>query len=394
MESSKQTPVYNRYLRGDFQVGQDNLNPLREIETDTLQGTLQDLEALRLQMYLRYKDKIGNLKGDNNLGTPEDLGLPYEDRTQITTNVSLTDSLPGTLEPVTVEDDLNNILKMLNAFLGGEPISFDELPFDICGDRTSRSVTSGSGDSDTGGTGDTSSGSLVGAGATSSSGASTGSAAASSDLSCIMVELQYLQAILALLGIVKKIIALEQQLLAIIYPVLEVVTMIVSCILNPAARTQLIMMLVGQAMAVIISFLTDMLSKLLGNLNLDCLLSSSMAAVQSIVGTVTSVRDAGSEARSFVSFNKKLSADIEALSTEEGLAAALGVTVDQLHPDPAEMFSSSVDAVLKGVKQKSVSTAKTLAGPVVVAAGGVAQSIDTTVKLVKDFFPNGEFAVY
>jgi len=141
MESSKQTPVYNRYLRGDFQVGQDNLNPLREIETDTLQdlealrlqmylnplreietdtlqGTLQDLEALRLQMYLRYKDKIGNLKGDNNLGTPEDLGLPYEDRTQITTNVSLTDSLPGTLEPVTVEDDLNNILKMLNAFLG------------------------------------------------------------------------------------------------------------------------------------------------------------------------------------------------------------------------------------------------------------------------------------
>lgn len=389
MESSKQTPVYNRYLRGDFQVGQDNLNPLREIETDTL----QDLEALRLQMYLRYKDKIGNLKGDNNLGTPEDLGLPYEDRTQITTNVSLTDGLPATLEPIAIEDDLNNILKMLNAFLGGEPISFDELPFDICGDRSSRSVTTGSGDSDTGNAG-TTDGSLVGAGNTSSSGASTGSAAANSDLSCIMVELQYLQAILALLGIVKKIIALEQQLLAIIYPVLEVVTMIVSCILNPAARTQLIMMLVGQAMAVIISFLTDMLSKLLGNLNLDCLLSSSMAAVQSIVGTVTSVRDAGSEARSFVSFNKKLASGVSSLSTEEGLAAALGVTVDQLHPDPAEMFSSSVDAVLKGAKQKTASTVKTLAGPVVVVAGGVAQSIDTTVKLVKDFFPNGEFAVY
>jgi len=116
--------------------------------------------------------------------------------------------------------------------------------------------------------------------------------------------------------------------------------------------------------------------------------------VQSIVGTVTSVRDAGSEARSFVSFNKKLGADIEALSTEEGLAAALGVTVDQLHPSPAEMFSSSVDAVLKGVKQKSVSTAKTLVGPAVVVVGGVAQSIDTTVKLVKDFFPAGEVAVY
>jgi hypothetical protein len=389
MESSKQTPVYNRYLRGDFQVGQDNLNPLREIETDIL----QDLEALRLQMYLKYKDKIGNLKGDNNLDTPEDLGLPYEDRTQITTNVSLTDGLPATLEPITIEDDLNNILKMLNAFLGGEPISFDELPFDICGDRSSRSVTTGSGDSDTGNAG-TTNGSLVGAGYTSSSGASTGSAAANSDLSCIMVELQYLQAILALLGIVKKIIALEQQLLAIVYPVLEVVTLIVSSILNPAARTQLIMMLVGQAMAVIISFLTDMLSTLLGNLNLDCLLSSSMAAVQSIVGTVTSVRDAGSEARSFISFNKKLASGVLSLSTEEGLAAALGLTVDQLHPDPAEMFSSSVDAVLKGVKQKTTSTAKTLAGPAVVVAGGVAQSIDTTIKLVKDFFPNGKFAVY
>jgi len=389
MESSKQTPIYNRYLRGDFQVGQDNLNPLREIETDTF----QNLEALRLQMYLKYKDKINNLKGDNNLGTPEDLGLPYEDRTQITTNVSLTDGLPATLEPVTIEDDLNNILKMLNAFLGGEPISFDELPFDICGDRSSRSVTTGSGDSDTGNA-STTNGSLVGAGSASSSGASTGSATANSDLSCIMVELQYLQAILALLNVVKKIIALEQQLLAIIYPTLEVVTMIVSCILNPAARTQLIMMLVGQAIAVIISFLTDMLSKLLGNLNLDCLLSSSMAAVQSIVGTVTSVRDAGSEARSFVSFNKKLVSGVSSLSTEEGLAAALGITVDQLHPDPAEMFSSSVDAVLKGAKQKTASTVKTLAGPAVVVAGGVAQSIDTTVKLVKDFFPNGEFAVY
>jgi hypothetical protein len=389
MESSKQTPIYNRYLRGDFQVGQDNLNPLREVETDTL----QDLEALRLQMYLRYKDKIGNLKGDNNLSTPEDLGLPYEDRTQLSTNVSLSDGMPTTLEPVTVEDDLNNILKMLNAFLGGEPISFDELPFDICGDRSTRSTTSGSGSSDTGSSGETA-GSIVGAGSVTGTGASTGSAASNSDLACIMVELQYLQAILALLGIVKKIIALEQLILAFIYPILEIVTMIVSCILNPAARTQLIMMLVGQAMSFIISFLTDMLSQLLGNLNLDCLLSSSMAAVQSVVGTVASVRDAGSEVRSFVSFNKKLNASIGAISSEEGLARALGVTVDQLHPDPAELFSSSVAAVLKGVKQKAVSTATTVAGPVVVVAGGAAQAIDTTVKLVKDFFPNGEFAVY
>ena len=153
-------------------------------------------------------------------------------------------------------------------------------------------------------------------------------------------------------------------------------------------------MLVGQAMAFIISFLTDMLSQLLGNINLDCLLSSSMSAVQSIVGTVASVRDAGSEARSFVSFNKKLSDSAKKLTTEEGLAAALGVTVDQLHPDPAELFKSSVDAVLGGAKQKAVSTANTLAGPVVVVAGGVAQSIDTTVKLVKDFFPDGQFSAY
>jgi hypothetical protein len=209
-----------------------------------------------------------------------------------------------------------------------------------------------------------------------------------------MVELQYLQAILALLGIIKSIIALEQQELAIIYPILEVLTLIVSSIFNPAARTHLIMMLVGQAMAVIISFLTNMLSTLLGNLNLDCLLSSSMAAVQSIVGTVTSVRDAGSEARSFISFNAKLLSGALSLGTEGGLAAALGLTADQLHPDLFETVSSSTDAVLKGVKQKTVSTVKTLTGPAVVVAGGVAQSIDTTVKLVKDFFPNGKFAVY
>jgi hypothetical protein len=389
MESSKKTPVYNRYLRGDFQVGQDNLNPLREIETDIL----QDLEALRLQMYLKYKNKIGNLKGDNNLDTPEDLGLPYENRTQITTNVSLTDGLPATLEPTTIEDDLNNILKMLNAFLGGEPISFDELPFDICGDRSSRSVTTGSEDSDTGNAG-TTNGSLVGAGYTSSSGASTGSAAANSDLSCIMAELQYLQAILALLGIIKNVITYEQQLLAIVYPVLEVITLIVSSILNPAARTHLIMMLFGQATALLISYLTSMLSTLLGNLNLDCLLSSSMAAVQSIVGTVTSVRDAGSEARSFISFNAKLVSEAFSLGAEGGLAAALGLTADELHPDLYKTFSSITDAALTGIKREVTSTARTLAGPAVVIVGGVAQSIDTTVKLVKDFFPNGKFAVY
>jgi hypothetical protein len=209
-----------------------------------------------------------------------------------------------------------------------------------------------------------------------------------------MAELQYLQAILALLGIIKNVITYEQQLLAIVYPVLEVITLIVSSILNPAARTHLIMMLFGQATALLISYLTSMLSTLLGNLNLDCLLSSSMAAVQSIVGTVTSVRDAGSEARSFISFNAKLVSEAFSLGAEGGLAAALGLTADELHPDLYKTFSSITDAALTGIKREVTSTARTLAGPAVVIVGGVAQSIDTTVKLVKDFFPNGKFAVY
>lgn len=59
MASRDKNLIYNQYLKNDFQVGLDNLNPKREIVRDTQ----SDFEALKNILLAYYKSRIASLKG-------------------------------------------------------------------------------------------------------------------------------------------------------------------------------------------------------------------------------------------------------------------------------------------------------------------------------------------
>ncbi len=408
------TPVYNRYLTGDFSVGVDNLNPKRELETDTL----ANLESLRLSLYLRYKDQIKALKGDSSLGAATDLGLPYVNRTKVTATVSLREGMAPSDTPVSTDDELYKMLQIVDSFLGGEPITLSDLPFDICGDRTGETGEAEGSSSTTPGGATVTSG-LTGADNTGTQNSpSLGDASTSSDMKCIYLELEMLQAVFKLLEFVRWAIGLEKKALALIYPYIEFIQMVVACILNPAMRQQLIMSLVGQVWAVIISFLTDSLAKMLGNLNLDCLLSNSMSSVQQVMGAVAAVTDTGSAVGSFINFNANTvskaadlaNAGAAALQGDEtSLYKALGIPQDKQQESQAMSAGELFDAVLREGIAVPINTAAGLATAVVGTTVGTAQtlltsavntvssasaSVEQTAKLLKDYFPDAEIKIY
>jgi hypothetical protein len=404
------TPIYNRYLSGDFKVGTDNLNPKRELEITN------DLDALRLSLYSKYKDQINLAKGDGATKAPADLGTPYIDRTQVSVPVSIRDGMAPTETPVPIEQDLYKALKVIDAFLGDTPVTLDDLPFDICSDRSggkvagTPGVTPGGANYTTG---------LIGSGNTgNTNAASTGSGTSMSDMKCVMVEIQLLMFIFELIKMVQKLLALEKRALAFIYPYIEFAQMIVACILNPAMRQQLIMALVGQGMSMIIGFLTNQVAQWLASLNLECLMSNVMSKVQSVLGTINGVGDLGSAVGSFVSFNANIVAGAEkgagvlqnaSQGNSKALYQALGIPEkDQAKAATltagglADMFmNSGVVISLKSIKNIAVgvygSTVGSVVGSVQGAINGVStsmNSIEGSAKLIKDYFPGGEFSTW
>lgn len=404
------TPVYNKYIKNDFQVGADNLNPKRELETTVLQS----LEDLRMSLYLKYKSQIKTLSGENNIGAAIDLGLPYENRVQLTTTVPLREAMPPSKTSVPLESELNNMLKAMNAFLGGEPITLDDLPFDICNDRLPIDIPTGA----TPGGATISSG-LTGADSTGNDrNPSIGKADTLTDVKCVMVEIEMLQIIFKILAFIKTLMDMEKVALSIIYPYIQFIQMVVACILNPAMLQQLALSLVGQAIAAFVSFLTDMLVQLLGNLNLDCILSNSLFSVQQVLGTIRAVGDTGSEVGSFIKFNNKLAAttanyldaSYKALQGDDtALAKALGLPEDKQQRaatmTAGELLTTAfVDGTavprrqVAGVAETVIGTGtgavNTVTGTVTTLRTVATGLESTSGKTIKDYFPGAEVTTY
>lgn len=417
----EQTPIYDRYLNGDFQVGADNLNPKRELD----QLGIQNIDQLRLALYIKYKDQIAaatNGDGGGSAASPQDVGLPYVNRTQVSAPVAISDGMAPTDTPIPIEQSLYRMLKVIDAFLGGEPVTLSDLPFDICNDRGGGAGggagISGTGSSITAGGAANTSG-LTGAGSTGSTFLpSSGSATAANDTKCVMVELQMLQAIFGIITFIKRLLAIEQAALAYIYPFIEFIQMVIACILNPAMRQQLIMAVVGQVLALIITFLTNTVAQWLGSLNLDCLMSNVMSVVQQALGSINGVGDLGSAVGSLVSFNANAVAGAEAgvgmvwqatkgNSTE--LYEALGIpSKDQTQAssmNAGQLFDlvansnqiasiKSTVGMAKGVYGSAVGA---VVAPVQGAINGVstsANNIAGSAKLIKDYFPGGKFSTF
>ena len=192
------------------------------------------------------------------------------------------------LEVLTLQ--LNNLLDSL---LGEDyPLTLDDLPFDICQDRgdilsqRTESLIALSQQDQAGSAGRV----------------DDAAKEETSDLKCILIELQILQVILAILNFLKTILKIERVFLAVVYPIIEMIIRIIEAIFNPSKRIRLVLDLAGQIFSIIIAWLRDYVMELLGSLDLNCLVTSSQAAVSEIMGTIRSVKDVGSEWQSFANF--------------------------------------------------------------------------------------------
>lgn len=304
--------VYNKYQKGDFSVGQDNLNPLREMGVETL----TDLETFRQQMYAHYKSLIqeylakaqGTEYASQENLAPGDLGLPYENK--VDASIPLTAWEGNATSTDNLKDDGSDslssmafsLLQVLDAFLGGVPLGSDDLPFDICGDRvTSADSTTIAG---TSGVSSTDISSLT---------TQTLTTAGSTDLACLMLELDTLKIIFVLLTFIKRVSMIERYLLAIAYPIIDIIVKVINAIINPAERRRVVMDLVGQVLSWSISWLFEYVQDLLGGIDLNCLAQSSLSSVREIMGTVQSTKDVGSEFKAFKEFNSATSRRLEAI---------------------------------------------------------------------------------
>ena len=414
LKLQEQTPIYNRYLNGDFSVGVDNLNPKREVQPD------YSLSALRIALLNKYKKQL--VQGSGIGIAPSSLGLSYVDSTRISAAIPLPTGFAPSATPVPLQQDMSTMLGAITAFLQGTPITLADLPFDICGDNPYLASSSGAiplaGTSGSTPAGASITTGLMGAGNMgNTNNASLGSPQSTSDTECAMVELQLLQVIFQIIAFIEKLLGIEKRALSYIYPYIEIAEQAVACYLNPSMIPQMILSAAGQAQAAIYGLIMPMVAQLIANLNLECLLSEVMSSLQQILGSIAGITDIGSELGSFVSFNANVIAGAEKLtgavySATQGnnaaLYAALGIPPEDQSQastlSAGSLFNLAASTLLAPAStlvNQTVGSAKALAGAAVSTVQGAINGVSTSAndivgsaKLIKDYFPGGEFSTF
>lgn len=317
-----QNVIYNQYQRSDFEVGQDNLNPLREVDM----SSNIDIDGLRVQLYAAYKDRLealaaagidtsrqGTGADASAAGAAGELGLPYEDKTNVAAPfvmrevTRIADTIPS------AEEDVMQILGALEGLLGADALTTDGLPFDICDDRGGGFNPGGGGDY--GGTG-TNEGGASGGGSGSGAGLGSGSGLTSGQSSlaaknnaidpdtaeCLQMEIEFIGILLALLAILAVMMAIDRYVLAIIFPIIRIATLVAQVWVNPAAIAEIIQELAGMGMAFAIDVIAKIVQMIIDNLNLDCLVQGPLNSIRSLVGSAVGVAGAAEEIGAFVGF--------------------------------------------------------------------------------------------
>jgi len=315
--TTETTSVYNRYLPSDFQAGEDNLNPKREVAVEEV--TSRQLDQAQHILYLAYQntvDKLAALGTNNQDQAPGDIGTPYPDRVKIQGTVDLGNRVPFSQVPGDPSLPLAKSLVALTLVTGGsleelKQAAFRELPYDFC--KTFGGITPGGGnntlESKQSSKLPASQKALVDALASALSefpAQAQLAKASSSAADCLKLELQWLQLILFLLNLVRGIMMLEKMVLAVLWPIINIGAMIAAIWLNPGEIGRLAKYIVGMGQALATGAITNAIQQLIDSWGLDCLLNGSLSAVQAILGTLTGISDVGAAVGSFVEFNQKL----------------------------------------------------------------------------------------
>ena len=410
--------IYNKYQRSDFSTGADNLNPVRELDIYAADGADgSDLDGVRVLLYEAYSDRLKELqamgldpsrRGDVSDITgalnAADLGLPYGDRTQISSPVTMNEATDATDVAPSMEEDVMQLMGALEALLGSEALSTDDLPFDLCGDRGSSPFGDPSSGASGGGSSGSSSSSSTGAtGSSGSTGVSSSGATENgliannteqqSAASCLQLELELLAIILAILNIIRMIQAIERYVMATIMPIINIATMIAAVWLNPSLIGKIIQQLAGMGIAFVIDIITAAVMNLLKSLNLDCLLTSSMNSLQSIMGTVGGVKGAYSEAKSFVDFTNPDNPGFIGYNLNKGIQTAKAMNEASEGRTSQQFFSelsgSTIDGVGAAVTDAYEGSALQGIAEKAAEANEMSNSATSQQDVVKDHFADG-----
>jgi len=326
------TPLYNRYLPSDFTPGTDNLNPKRPITAED--NSAQQISQVQAILFLTYQNTLAKLAalGDNAQGLPPGaVGIPYSQRTQVQGTADLGNRTPFSNIPPDPSIPLAYNLGVLSVVTGGvitsssgiltiipqEDLTIDalkqaalrELPYDFCSTYsgiTNNGINSFAQASNSNLSSDQQA--LVTALTSALDGLPNVAQLSgnSSPAACLALELQWLKMILWLLGLLQQVMQLERTVLAIIWPIINIATMIANIWNNPSEIGRIARYLVGIAQAIITGALTQAIETLIDSWGLDCLLQGTLEAVQQILGTLTGVSDIGASIGAFVQFNENL----------------------------------------------------------------------------------------
>lgn len=383
--SKDKNNIYNQYLKSDFTVGVDNLNPKRELVKDDL----TNLESLKNLLFAYYRNRIASLKGvdpailgrrgfsgedvgddayfdstsraialgigqraagepnDGDVATSgldtdlaaikeallaqstsllelegaKDIFIPPDNPVDLPeseddTDVDDGDDPPGTVvsqlpparpDPPTqplinpIGEELDRLKEVVDKLLGGDPVTLDDLPFDLC---TDRSVDPG--DLETTGLSDEGQDQEEWrTPADIEEDAAEEQNDVEGEHACTSTLKELLEQISAFIEIVNGIVAFEQQVLAYVYPIVQQVQKIVAIWLNPAMTAELVQDLVGAATAMGIEFLTEQVRKFIESLNLSCFIEGTQDAIRDLFGVIAGVGDAADAVGVAMEFNKK-----------------------------------------------------------------------------------------
>lgn len=312
-QGANQNLIYNRYQRSDYSVGQDNLNPQRELNlTDAEMWT--DIENMRARLYDMYRERLEALRAraGTTANLPSDLGLAYDDREEIQVPFMLQESVTAHGGDHSPQEEIEKMLGALGGLLGSDIITEGDLPFDICAgiydgydlfdptqydDLRNRGAGGAAGDGGSGGS--------SGAGGGTAAGSGNAANAIAEDLQCFIQEVGLLKILLALIQIMQTAARIQQMVLTVVFMVVRAATLIAQAWVNPTAIAELVQELANGAVSWLAEGIQQIIKMIWDALDLDCLMQSSLSNIRGVMGNVAAVADVGAQAKSFLQINNQ-----------------------------------------------------------------------------------------
>lgn len=182
---------------------------------------------------------------------------------------------------------------------------------------------------------------------------------------CAMKDLTWLMIILIILKIVSSMVNITALAMGIVSPIIKTVTLAAGAWVNPAGVSEIIQMIVEKAMAIMNMALSSMLQQLWNLLNMDCISSGTMSAMDKLngaLGMLLNVRNGVNKGAVDI-LNNYSSLGDKLIDMKSALKAAKERTNEDAFIAAVESITKDVEkSVYKGMVTDTLSTLKASQG--------------------------------